>query len=291
MSLFVKFNLILVLVFTLALVPAGLMANRMLQKSAREQVVENARIMMQTALATRTYTVKQIKPLLEPRLAEEFLPQSVPAYSATEVFNYIRESHPEYTYKEAALNPTTPRDRALDWEADLVNAFRADERLKEIVGERESPLGRALYLGRPIRITDPGCLTCHTTPESAPPSVVKAYGPTNGYGWKLGEVIGAQIVSVPMSVPVATADAAFRALLTSLVGVFVVMLAILNVLLWMVVIRPLRSLSAMADQVSTGNFEAPEVHVTGRDEVAVLAGSFSRMRISLAKALRMLENA
>jgi len=291
MSLFVKFNLILVLVFTLALVPAGLMANRMLQKSAREQVVENARIMMQTALATRTYTVKQIKPLLEPRLAEEFLPQSVPAYSATEVFNYIRESHPEYTYKEAALNPTNPRDRALDWEADLVNAFRADERLKEIVGERESPLGRALYLGRPIRITDPGCLTCHTTPESAPPSVVKAYGPTNGYGWKLGEVIGAQIVSVPMSVPVATADAAFRALLTSLVGVFVVMLAILNVLLWMVVIRPLRSLSAMADQVSTGNFEAPEVHVTGRDEVAVLAGSFSRMRISLAKALRMLENA
>ncbi len=291
MSLFVKFNLILVLVFTLALVPAGLMANRMLQKSAREQVVENARIMMQTALATRTYTVKQIKPLLEPRLAEEFLPQSVPAYSATEVFNYIRESHPEYTYKEAALNPTNPRDRALDWEADLVNAFRADEGLKEIVGERESPLGRALYLGRPIRITDPGCLTCHTTPESAPPSVVKAYGPTNGYGWKLGEVIGAQIVSVPMSVPVATADAAFRALLTSLVGVFVVMLAILNVLLWMVVIRPLRSLSAMADQVSTGNFEAPEVHVTGRDEVAVLAGSFSRMRISLAKALRMLENA
>jgi len=291
MSLFVKFNLILVLVFALALVPAGLIANRMLQKSAREQVVENARIMMQTALATRTYTVKQIKPLLEPRLAEEFLPQSVPAYSATEVFNYIRESHPEYTYKEAALNPTNPRDRALDWEADLVNAFQADEGLKEVVGERESPLGRALYLGRPIRITDPGCLSCHTTPESAPPSVVKAYGPTNGYGWKLGEVIGAQIVSVPMSVPVATADAAFRALLTALIGVFVVMLAILNVLLWLVVIRPLRNLSAMADQVSTGNFEAPEVRVEGRDEVAVLAGSFNRMRISLAKALRMLENA
>ena len=118
MSLFVKFNLILALVFALALVPAGLLANGLLQRNAREQVVENARIMMQTALATRTYTNKQIKPLLASRLEEEFLPQTVPAYSATEIFNYIRESHPEYTYKEAALNPTNPRDRTVDWEAD-----------------------------------------------------------------------------------------------------------------------------------------------------------------------------
>jgi protein-histidine pros-kinase len=291
MSLFVKFNFILILVFALALVPAGLLANGLLQRSAREQVVENARIMMQTALATRTYTNKQIKPLLASRLEEEFLPQTVPAYSATEIFNYIRESHPEYTYKEAALNPTNPRDRTVDWEADLVNAFRGDANLKEIVGERDSPLGRSLYLGRPIRITDPGCLTCHTTPESAPPSVVKAYGPTNGYGWKLDEVIGAQIVSVPMSVPVKTADIAFRTMMTALVGVFLVMLLILNALLWLVVIRPLRDLSAMADQVSTGNFEAPEVKVAGSDEVAVLADSFNRMRISLTKALRMLDNA
>ncbi|MBZ0090268.1 MAG: DUF3365 domain-containing protein [Thermoanaerobaculia bacterium] len=291
MSLFVKFNLILVVVFAAALVPVTAIANGLLQRSARDQVVENARIMMQTAHATRTYTVKQIKPLLEPRLAEEFLPQSVPAYSATEIFNYIRESHPEYTYKEATLNPTNPRNRTVDWEADLVNAFRSDRELKELIGERESPLGASLYLGRPIRITDPACLTCHTTPETAPASVVRAYGTAGGFGWKLDEVIGAQIVSVPMSVPIRAADTAFRTLIGSVVTVFVIMLLILNLLLWLVVIRPLRALSGMADQVSTGNFEAPEVQVPGRDEVAVLASSFNRMRISLTKALRMLENA
>jgi len=291
MSLFVKFNLILIVVFAAALVPVTAIANGLLQRSARDQVVENARIMMQTAHATRTYTVKQIKPLLEPRLAEEFLPQTVPAYSATEIFNYIRESHPEYTYKEATLNPTNPRNRTVDWEADLVNAFRSDRELKELIGERESPLGDSLYLGRPIRITDPGCLTCHTTPETAPASVVRAYGTAGGFGWKLDEVIGAQIVSVPMSVPIRAADTAFRALIGAVVTVFVVMLVILNLLLWLVVIRPLRALAGMADQVSTGNFEAPEVQVPGRDEVAVLASSFNRMRISLTKALRMLEGA
>ena len=277
-------------VFALALVPAGWLSHDLLQESARTQVIQNARIMMQTALATRTYTNKQIKPLLAPRLAEEFLPQSVPAYSATEIFNYLRESHPEYTYKEATLNPTNPRDRTVDWEADIVNAFRADGKLKEIIGERDGPLGRSLYLARPIQITDAGCLSCHTAPDQTPASVVKAYGTSGGYGWKLNEIIGAQLVAVPMAVPVAMAKSAFHTLLTTLVAVFVVTLLILNVLLSVFVIRPLKLLARTADRVSTGDLEAPDVVLKGRDEVAALAGSFTRMRISLTKALKMLEN-
>jgi len=262
-----------------------------LHTNTKTNTKTNTNINSYTSTNTRTYTNKQIKPLLAPRLAAEFLPQSVPAYSATEIFNYIRESHPEYQYKEATLNPTNPRDRTVDWEADVVNAFRADPSLKEIVGQREGSLGAALYLGRPIQITDPGCLSCHTTPQVAPASLVKAYGTSGGYGWKLYEIIGAQIVSVPMSVPVRMADASFRTLVGSLVGVFALMLVVLNVLLWFGVIRPLRQLSQMADEVSTGNFDIPEVVVSGRSEVAVLSGSFNRMRISLAKAMKMLEDA
>jgi HAMP domain-containing protein len=289
MSLLVKFNLILILCFGIALVPAHLITRDLLQKNARTQVVQQARLMMQTALATRGYTNKQIKPLLAARLAEEFLPQTVPAYSATEIFNTLRETHPEYNYKEATLNPTNPRDRTVDWEADIVNAFRGDVKLKEIVGERDASTGRALYLARPITITDPGCLSCHTTPEESPASLVKKYGSGGGYGWKLNEIIGAQIVSVPMAVPLNLAAQAHQAMLLSLVGVFVFILLLLNVLLWFTIIRPIRRLSKMADEVSTGNLEVPEVNLKSHDEVGVLAGSFNRMRISLVKALMMLE--
>lgn len=290
MSLFIKFNLILILVFAVALVPAGYISSSLLQKNARTQIIQNARIMMETALATRGYTNKQIKPLLAPRLADEFLPQSVPAYSATEIFNNLRESNPEYTYKEATLNPTNPRDRTVDWEADIVNAFRSNEKLPEIIGERDTSLGRSLYLARPIKITDAGCLSCHTTPDLAPASVVKAYGPNGGFGWKLNEIIGAQIVSVPMAVPIGLANTAFKTLLASLIAVFASILVVLNILLTIVVIRPIKRLSRMADQVSTGNLDVPEETVKGSDEVAVLSGSFNRMRISLTKALKMLEN-
>jgi HAMP domain-containing protein len=289
MSLLAKFNLILILCFGIALVPAHLITRHLLQKNARTQVAQHARLMMQTALATRGYTIKQIKPLLADRLADEFLPQTVPAYSATEIFNTLRETHPEYTYKEATLNPTNPRDRTVDWEADVVNAFRADPKLPEILGERDAPLGRALYLARPIQITDPGCLSCHTTPETTPASVVRRYGTSGGYGWKMNEIIGAQIVTVPLAVPLNLASQAHRAMLASLVGVFAFLLLLLNVLLWFSIIRPIRRLSHMADEVSTGNLDVPEVRFHSRDEVATLAGSFNRMRISLVKALKMLD--
>ena len=289
MSLLVKFNLILILCFAIALVPAHLITRDLLETNARTQVVAQARLMMQTALATRGYTNKQIKPLLAPRLAEEFLPQSVPAYSATEIFNAVRETHPEYSYKEATLNPTNPRDRTVDWEADIVNGFRGDRKLKEIVGERDAPLGRSLYLARPITITDTACLSCHTSPEATPAAVVRKYGTSGGYGWMLNETIGAQIVSVPMAVPLKMAAQAHGAMLVALGGVFLFILILLNAMLWFTIIRPIRMLSRMADAVSTGDLEVPEVQVRSHDEVGVLAGSFNRMRISLVKALQMLE--
>lgn len=289
MSLLVKFNLILILVFGLSLLPAGYVSYRLLQKNARNQVTQNARLMMQTAMAVRGYTIKQIKPLLEPALARTFLPQTVPAYSAMEIFNYLRESNPQYTYKEATLNPSNPRDRTVEWEADIVNAFRADPKRGEVFGERDTPQGRSMFLAHPIQITDKNCLACHDTPETAPATVVKAYGSSNGFGWKMNEIIGAQIVSVPMSLPVGMADEAFRTLLLSLAGVFAATLLFMNVLLHYVVIRPMKRLSTMADRVSMGDMEVPEVTVKGTDEVAVLAGSFNRMRISLMKALKMLD--
>ncbi len=290
MNLLVKINLILICVFVAALVPAAMISRSLLDNNAQTQVIQEARIMMETAMAMRGYTVNQVKPLLAPMLDETFLPQSVPAYSATEIFNTLRATHPEYTYKEATLNPTNPRNRAVDWETDLVNEFRRDAEIKELVGQRDTPLGRALYLSHPIKVSNEACLACHTTAESAPPAMLVAYSSGGGFGWKMDEIIGAQIVQVPMSTPVKMADDIFQTLLLTLVGIFVFILLALNLLLHFVVLQPMRRLSAMADQVSHGDMEVENVPVKGSDEVAALTCSFNRMRISLVTALKMLEN-
>ena len=289
MGLRLKFNLVLILVFALGLVASGYVSKRILEANAQEEVTRNAELMMGAALAVRGYTSKQVKPQLELQLMRAFLPQSVPAYAATEMFNTLRQQHPEYTYKEATLNPTNPRDRAVEWEADIVQQFRNDGTRTEIRGTRDTPTGRALYLAKPLKISDPGCLPCHDTPDTAPKSMVAHYGNANGFGWKLGETVGAQIISVPMSVPLAKADQAFRTFMTSLVGVFLLAFIVLNVVLSFLVIRPIVRMSRAADEVSTGNFDVPEFSVGSRDEIGVLATSFNRLRRSLEKAMKLLE--
>src|SRR5882672_11563501 len=103
MKLLLKFNLVFVLIFALGLAATGFVSWKLLERNAREEITENARLLMDTALAARAYTSTQVGPLLETQMKYTFLPQSVPAYSATEVFNTVRKTFPEYVYKKAAL--------------------------------------------------------------------------------------------------------------------------------------------------------------------------------------------
>ena len=64
---------------------------------------------------------------------------------------------------------------------------------------RETDNGSFYTVTYPLVIRNADCLICHSTPEKAPPSMVALYGSKNGFGWKLNETIGAQIISVPTS--------------------------------------------------------------------------------------------
>ncbi len=289
MGLRLKFNLVLIVVFLAGFAAAGFISRQLLQENAREEVLRNARLMMDTALAVRAYTVEQIKPHLDPRLEEEFLPQTVPAFAATETMGNIQKKYRDYAYKEAALNPTNPRDRSTDWESDLVHQFRQNPETKELVSERDSATGRLLYIAKPIQITNPACLRCHSVPAAAPVTMIKIYGEANGFGWKHNEIIGAQVVTVPMSIPVANAQRALKTFMVSLAAVFVVFFVVLNVMLSWFIIRPIRRMSTAADSVSTGNFDVPEFAEGGKDEVSLLGASFNRLRRSIEKAMQMIE--
>jgi len=288
MGLRLKFNLVLLVVFLLGLGVTGYISYDLLHKNARDEVLRNAGVMMEAALSMRSYTVSQVRPLL-PYDPETFHPQSVPAYAATQIMAELRKKYADYTYKEAALNPTNPRNRAVEWETDIVNVFRNGPDHGEISGVRDTPTGPSLYLARPFQIKDKACLACHTTADMAPASMVKIYGPSNGFGWKHMEVIGAQIVSVPMALPIRNANRAFYTFMGSLTAVFVALFIILNIMMSVLIVRPITRMSKAADEISTGNMEIPEFSEAGGDEVALLRKSFNRMRRSLEKAIELIE--
>ncbi len=288
MTISKKFNVVLLSIFVVGIVVVGYVSNYVLQKNARDEVIRHAGMMMQAALAMRSYTIKEIKPLLVKQLDKKFLPQTVPSYAATQNFNSLRKNNPEYTYKEATLNPTNPRDRAADWESDLIQQFSNTDDLKEIIGERKTATGVSLFLARPIRITNDACLACHSTVANAPKSMIKLYGEANGFGWQHNQVVGSQIISVPLSHPIKKADQAWLLFMGLMIAIFVCIFILLNIMLKKLIIKPIMKISALADEVSKGNMDAGEFKSRSDDEISMLAASFDRMRISLKKAMQML---
>jgi HAMP domain-containing protein len=290
MGLKAKFNLVILAAFLIGLGLTAAYSWRITHQAARQEVLQQASIMIASAIAIRNYTDTEIAPLLAAQNQVRFLPQSIPFFAAQTNLRALSRKFPDYTYKEAALNPTNPADKATDWEAAIIDQFRNNPTLTDFTSTRDTPDGPILSFSRPIRITDKSCLQCHSTPDAAPASMVNLYGSQNGFGWTLGSVQGAQIVSVPMRVALQRAMQTFMVDVGGLAAILAVTLLLLNLLLHFVVIRPIRRMSAVAADVSTGNTDAPEFDAQGRDEIASLGASFNRMRRSLASAIKLLES-
>jgi HAMP domain-containing protein len=275
--------------FLVGLGLAGFGAYTILTRNALEDSLQNARIMLEGASAIRTYTAEKIRPLLEQQMKVQFLPHSIPSFAAQDNLKLVRQKLPEYTYREPTLNPTNLNDRATDWEADIINGFRDDAGKAETVITRDTAGGRFLTLARPLKVGSQACLTCHSTPENAPATMVALYGSQNGFGWKQGEIVGAQVVSIPLAVPLARAYQALFWFMVALAGTFIVIIVIVDLLLRALVVKPVVEISEMADSVSMGKLDTPEFVRNTNDEIGSLSQSFNRMRRSLQNAMKMLE--
>lgn len=286
-----KFTLLLVMVFLGGILASGVALASVLNRSAEAQLTTQALMLMETMNSVRTYTVNEVRPELEKQPSEDFLPETVPAYSAHEVFSILQKdsTYEQFSYREAALNPTNLNDKADEFETTLINYFQERQTQEELHGiRRRFPLDDQFYIARPIRITNESCLVCHSTPDIAPASMIEIYGPNNGFGWGLNEIVGAQIIAVP-------ADQVFQTAIKSLaliLGIFVLVFALatyfVNFWLNRYVVRPINRMAEVAETVSMGD-TAAEFAQKSHDEVGKLAESFNRMRMSLQMAMNRLE--
>jgi methyl-accepting chemotaxis protein len=291
MGLRAKFNLTVIIAFAIGFVGMAFLLQRLFIENARQEVLEDARIMMRAADAIGTYTDQHVVPLAASQndTGMKFISAAVPFFAEETTFKDVQKRFPEFSYRLPTLNPTNLADRPTDWEADYINAFLNNSETKELSGERQTPTGPVLNLARPIEVDSPDCLMCHSTPARAPASMVATYGSTDGFGWKLHQIVGAQVVSVPMSLPLQYARQTLIACMAILLAVFMVIMVILNVLLHYVVIKPVTKVTRIANAVSLGDLDVEEYERKGGDEIAILSVAFNRMRRSLDSAMRMLE--
>ena len=290
MGLRLKFNVILALTLVLGLIASSIIFWQVAESNAREQLHSQIAVLRAQALAVRRYTSEEIKPLLAEQSGVQFLPQTIPSFSAQTAFANFRDRFPNFAYKEAALNPTNPSDKATPWEENLIKQLRGDTGLKEIVEVRSTPQGERYTVAFPLQIKSEGCLACHSTPDKAPKSMISLYGDKNGFGWKMNEIIGAQIFSVPLSVARDQIWDNLVVLIGSMSAIFLVLMVLLNVLLSRLIITPVTQMSKIAEAVSMGDNSQSEYTLESADEIGSLSKSFNRMRRSLDNAMKMLES-
>lgn len=285
-----KFTLLLSLIFFSGIAVSGLALSNILNNSVQHQITSEALMLMSTMNAVRTYTNTEVRPELVDRLKTEFLPETVPAFSAKTVFANLRKNKDleSYFYKEATLNPTNLEDKADEFESEVVKRFRQNKSLTEVNGFRSVEGNHLFYIARPITITNPSCLECHSTPDVAPQSMIQKYGSKNGFGWQLNETIGAQMISIPVSQVLQRTRQSFVMIMGLVAVVFAIAILMVNLWLKQYVVRPINRIARVAEAVSTGDLEA-EFEKTSNDEVGHLVEAFTRLKLSLALAMQRVQ--
>ncbi|MEM8677091.1 MAG: DUF3365 domain-containing protein [Cyanobacteria bacterium P01_G01_bin.67] len=190
-----------ILILVTSLVIFSVFLNAVLQQNAKNQIFSKAIMLMETINSVREYTITHVRPELIDKLEVKFLPEIIPNFAARETFENLRQksNFHDFFLKDATLNPFNPRDQANKFETELIINFKRHEEIQELSGFRSTLNGDFFYLARPIRVQEPSCLECHSEPSAAPPSLVERYGSVNGFGWKLNEIVGAQIISLPVN--------------------------------------------------------------------------------------------
>ena len=288
LSLSTKFTLLLLLVFVVGVTIGGFVLWQVLQRNAQAEIAARGALLIETMNGVRSYTSNHVGPLLADDLATqaEFIPETVPAFSARAVFENFRqkEAYNTFLYKEASLNPTNPRNRADPFESELVERMRREPELQEISGFRNLFGEDVFYIARPLAPRSESCLACHSAPEAAPANLLATYGRENGFGWQLNRIVAAQMIYVPAQEVFRTALHSFSVVMGIFVAIFAVVILLINFLLKQYVIEPVEVVGQLAQSISLDQVKAEDIEAkaltritTRADELGHLALVFQRM--------------
>ncbi|ETR71312.1 MAG: HAMP domain-containing protein [Candidatus Magnetoglobus multicellularis str. Araruama] len=281
-----RLNIILSTIFIAVLSLFAAISYTMEHQQARDEVLQTARLILEMAASIRQYTIEEIAPLVNTE--EMFHPQSVPAYAAISTFSHLKQRLKQYEYKESMLNPKNPIHRAAEWEVELIRAFRNETELNVIIGNRHTQTSDFLYLAMPMQLTDKKCLKCHDTSSNAPPEIVKKFG-ENGFGWKMNEILGVKIITVPTSLAHQKAQKSVFTLLISIICVFALIMVAINMMLKNSVVRPILSMSEIAEEISFGKKSVsafPDIRIF---EFKKLIAAIKRLKTSRDHTLNLLK--
>jgi signal transduction histidine kinase/DNA-binding response OmpR family regulator len=266
---------------------AGLLISQQ-RRALQAEVLQRAKTVLSFGEASREYARNTLSPAVRKHTPALIFEASSATFVARGTFDAFRKKMPEYSFREAALNPLNLVHKADAQEEEIIHRFQADPELDELSGFLSRGGHQLFYVARPIVVTR-ACLECHTSPDTAPPEVPAQYGTEHGYGWKEGEINSAIMVTVPTEDIEARQAAIVRTVLVAYIGLTALLAGLVYFLFEYLVHHRIRRAAEVMGQVAARPAEPVPLDDRGRDEVGAMAAAFNRMAEALRDAHRSLE--
>lgn len=237
--------------------------------------------------AVREFVANDVTPVLTEQGL--FHPPAVAPGLATQfVADEFAKIQPDYYVQLASDNPLNPTNTPQEFEQAMIDRFRDNRDLKEILQVGSIDRGRYLMEARPA-VSKAGCLQCHGKPEDVLEVIRRDYGIESGYNYELGRVVGASVFAIPLQNVNNTIFIRSIIAIGILSAIFLAIFATLNQLVNHLVLRPVLHISQLAREVSEGSIDR-KISTSRQDEIGELFRSFELMRRSLAAASRRMRS-
>ncbi len=200
-SIKTKFRIGAAVISLLTCISVAIVVYYYLKNLATREVYKETEIFIGTADATRRYVKDVLRPTMGDLLTpDRFIPHAMSTtYVGREIMSRLGKRFPDFSYKRAAGNPTNPINKADALELEKIKWFNDHPDRSEwhgliLKGERSY---YARY--RAIR-AETECLRCHGDPIDAPQQMKDIYGVEGGYHYRVGEVVAADSIYIPVDV-------------------------------------------------------------------------------------------
>ena len=274
LSIRVKFFGLMSLLLIALLLAAGIYVYQLQKGFVIRFAVDNARSFATQLIETREYMSSVVKD--EPEQNYNLVPQVV----ATQVARRVTQNSKFYV-RQVSLRYRNPQNRPDPYETAQLQGFikNPDAEVYGIVRSGGDDIFRYL---QPMRATA-SCLECHGSYETAPNFVRKRFPPGHySYNYRVGEVIGAVSVTIPVKDLYAQLGANLKLDLLSRGAVFLIVITVMGAIMSRQIIRPIKLLSdGIISVTKTGRFDKKLPQST-HDEIGMLIGAFNEMTEELS---------
>jgi PAS domain S-box-containing protein len=273
LSVNTKYNIISSLLLMALFMALAYSNYRREQSLILKGAIDNARTISRQIIETRDYLSRSVTS--EPEHNESLIPQ----VAATRVAQQLTRGS-NYYVRQVSLRYRNPDNRPDNFETAQLTAFRDVKAVETWQVSMEKGRESLRYL-LPM-VSDESCLTCHGSYDTAPGYIQRRFPRGHySYGYKVGEVIGAVSVSVPMEGLYRQIGANLKRDIIFDGVVLIIFILISGWIIRRTILTPVKAVAAsIAEVAHSGNF-TERLEQRGEDEIGALIGSFNELMAEL----------